>query len=203
VSKGQIQKVKDDLSFVDDLFRKLLKILPSFDVTDEKVLPYGLKPHTRSISWLVEQVVTQQTKFNAKKLGIADAEFDFPDTCLHDCEIKTGSRSLFVNVKIHSMAGKENKNDIAAVGKLYMQYSAEPDYDLIYACFGIHFDNIHIRFDPDYLRLFSPQFLPIYVNPRNDKVQAFYHHEPQFRSRGDFLKLLQQNSKSIVLRNKK
>jgi len=203
VSKTQIQKVRDDLSFVDDLFRKLLKILPSFDITDEKVLPYGLKPHTRSISWLVQQVITQQTKFNAKKLGISDAEFDFPDTCLHDCEIKTGSRSFFVNVKIHSMAGKENKNDIAAVEKLYMQYSAEPDYDLIYACFGIHFDNIHIRFDPDYLRLFSPQFLPIYVNPRNDKVQAFYHHEPQFRSRGDFLKLLQQNSKSIVLRKKK
>lgn len=178
-------------------------ILPSFDITDEKVLPYGLKPHTRSISWLVEQVVTQQTKFNAQKLGIADAEFGFPDTCLHDCEIKAGERSYFVNVKIHNMAGKENKNDIAAVEKLYMQYSAEPDYDLIYACFGVYFDNIHIRFDPNYLELFSPQFLPIYVNPRNDKVQAFYHHAPEFRSREEFLKLLQQNSRSIVLRNKK
>jgi hypothetical protein len=202
VSKIQIQKVKDDLRFVEDLFRKLLKILPSFDVADEKVLPYGLKPHTRSISWLVEQVITQQAKLNAKKLGVADAEFEFPDTCLHDCEIKTEARSYFVNVKIHSMTGKENKNDIAAVEKLYMQYSTAPDYDLIYACFGIHFDNIHIRFDPEYLSLFSPQFLPIYVNPRNDKVQAFYHHEPQYRSRSEFLKLLQENSRSIVLRKK-
>jgi hypothetical protein len=153
VSKIQIQKVKDDLIFIEDLFRRLLKILPAFDITDEKILPYGLKPHTRSISWLVEQVITQQAKFNAKKLGIADAEFEFPDTCLHDCEIKTDSRSYFVNVKIHNMAGKDNKNDIAAVEKLYMQYSADPDYDLIYACFGVHFDNIHIRFDPDYLKL--------------------------------------------------
>lgn len=203
MSKIQIQKVKEDLIFIEDLFRRLLKILPAFDITDEKILPYGLKPHTRSISWLVEQVITQQAKFNAKKLGIADAEFEFPDTCLHDCEIKTDSRSYFVNVKIHIMAGKDNKNDIAAVEKLYMQYSADPDYDLIYACFGVHFDNIHIRFDPDYLKLFSPQFLPIYVNPRNDKVQAFYHHNPMFRSRADFLELLQQNSKSIVLRKKK
>ena len=139
MSRTQIQKVKNDLSFIEDLFRRLLKILPAFDITDERVLPYGLKPHTRSISWLVEQVITQQTKFNAGKLGIADAGFDFPDTCLHDCEIKTGSRSYFVNVKIHNMAGKENKNDIAAVEKLYMQYSAEPDYDLIYACFGVQF----------------------------------------------------------------
>lgn len=78
MSKARIRKVKDDLSFVERLFGKLLRILPSFDITDEKVLPYGLKPHTRSISWLVEQVITQQTKFNAKQLGITDAEFDFP-----------------------------------------------------------------------------------------------------------------------------
>jgi hypothetical protein len=97
------------------------------------------------------------------------------------------------------MAGKENKNDIAAVEKLYMQYSSNAAYDLIYACFGIHFENIHIRFDPQYLYLFSPQFLPIYVNPRNDKIQAFYRHDPQPRSRAQFLEELRRNSRSIRL----
>jgi len=194
-----VQKVKSDLLFVEALFRRLLAILPEFDITDEKILPYGLKAHTRSISWLVEQVITQQTKFNADRLGIADAEFDFPDTCLHDCEIKTSKRSRFVNVKIHKMSGRENKNDIAAVTKLYMQYSSKPDYDLIYACFGVHFENIHIRFDPNYLRIFSPQFLPIYVNPTNDKIQAFYHHKPQERTREQFLDELRRNSHSIKL----
>ena len=202
MGKSQIEKVKNDLRFVEGLFQKLLKILPGFAVADEKVLPYGLKPHTRSISWPVEQVITQQTKFNARRLCIADAEFYFPDTCLHDCEIKTGSRRYFVNVKIHSMAGKDNKNDIAAVEKLYMQYAAEPDYDLVYACFGVHFDNIHIRFDPHYLKIFSPQFLPVYVNPRNDKIQAFYHHQPEERPRGKFLEALSTKSKSIVLKQR-
>ena len=178
MSKTQIQKVKDDLQFVNGLFRKLLKILPAFDITDKKVLPYGLKPHTRSISWLVEQVVTQQTKFNAKKLGIADAEFDSSDTSFTIAN-KSGSRNYFLNIKIHNMAGKENKNDIAAVAKLYMQFTSNPGYNLIYACFGVHFKNIHITFDPDYFKLFSPQFLPIYVNPTNDKIQAFYHHQPE------------------------
>jgi hypothetical protein len=157
------------------------------------------RSHTRSISWLVEPVITQQTKFNATRLGIADAEFDFPDTCLDDCEIKTSPRSYFVNVKIHKMTGRENKNDIAAVEKLYMQYSANAEYHLIYACFGIHFQNIHIRFDPDYLCLFSPQFLPIYANPRNDKIQAFYRHQPQERTRAQFLEELCRNSRSIKL----
>ena len=195
----QIQEIKDDLIFVESLFRQLLKILPAFNITDANVLPYGLRVHTRSISWLVEQVITQQTKFNAARLGIADAGFIFPDTCLHDCEIITPSWSYFVNVKIHNMAGKENKNDIAAVTKLYMQYSANPNYHLIYACFGVHFDNIRIAFDPEYLHTFSPQFLPIYINPTNDKIQAFYHHTPQERTREEFLQALRLKSKSIVL----
>lgn len=196
----EIQKVIDEINFVEGVFRKLLKLLPSFDITNEAILPYGLKPHTRSVSWLVEQVVTQQTKFNATDIGLTDARFDFPDTCLHDCELIQGNRSYFVNVKIHSMTGRENKNDIAAVAKLYMQYSANSTYNLLYACFGVKFNNVHITFDQDYLRTFSPQFLPIYVNPTNDKIQAFYHHVRQERSREDFLQALRLNSKSIILK---
>ena len=177
-----------------------IKILPSFDITDKKILPYGLKPHTRSVSWLVEQVITQQTKYNAKKLGLDDVNIDMPDTCLHDCEIKVGNKIHYVNVKIHNVESGENKNDIAAVEKLYMQYTANKDYDLIYACFGVIFNNINIRFDSGYLSLFSPQFLPIYVNPRNDKIQSYYHNDPIYRTREKFLKLLRDNSKSIVLK---
>ena len=44
-----------------------------------------------------------------------------------------------------------------------------------------------------------PQFLPIYVNPRNDKLQAFYRASLEERTRDEFLRLLQQNSTSIVL----
>lgn len=196
----QIESVKAEIAVINEVYRKLLKILPSFAVTDRDVLPYGLKPHTRSVSWLVEQVITQQTKFHKDKLGVDDVSFDMPDTCLHDCEIVIGGEKYWVNIKIHNMGGKkENKNDIAAVEKLYIQYHANHNYNLIYACFGIHFDDINICFDANYLSLFSPQFLPIYVNPRNDKIQAFYHHEPQDRSRDEFLALLQSNSKSIAL----
>lgn len=109
----------------------------------------------------------------------------------------------YINVKIHNIAMKENKNDIAAVEKIYMQYTTNPSYNLIYACFGIIFRNINIAFDSEYLCLFSPQFLPIYVNPRNDKIQAYYHHKPIDRTRAKFLELLRANSKSIVLTSPK
>lgn len=199
----QIKQIIKDIDFIRGIYKKLIAILPSFDVTDKNILPYGLKPHTRSVSWLVEQVVVQQTKYRARQLGIADVRFDMPDTCLHDCEIQVDKRTYYVNIKIHNVAMRENKNDIAAVEKLYMQYAANPFYNLIYACFGISFKNINIKFDQGYLSVFSPQFLPIYVNPRNDKIQAYYHHKPEYRVRKSFLKLLRNNSKSIILGRQK
>jgi hypothetical protein len=196
---NDLKIIISELEIIQSIYQKLLLILPSFDITNKEILPYGLKPHTRSVSWLVEQVITQQTKYRAKNLGIDDVGIDMPDTCLHDCEIKINNNVYYVNVKIHNVEMKDNKNDIAAVEKLYMQYAANVNYRLIYACFGIKFRNINIQFDKEYLDVFSPQFLPIYVNPRNDKIQAYYHHEPEYRTRKQFLDMLQKSSKSIVL----
>lgn len=196
----EINNIEKDLSFVKNIYLNLLTLLPNFNITDKKVLPYGLKAHTRSVSWLVEQVITQQTKYNANKLGVDEVNFDFPDTTLHDCEIIVNGKSYFVNVKIHNIEGKENKNDISAVEKLYFQYSVNKNYALIYACFGIKFENIKISFIKDYLEIFSPQFLPIYINPRNDKIQATYRHDKVHRTREEFLRILKEKSKSITLK---
>lgn len=196
----ETEKLLDEIAVVKTIYEKLLKIIPSFNVTDRQVLPYGLKAHTRSVSWIVEQVIVQQSKHNAKNLGLTDVKFDMPDTCLHDCEIIVGDKKYFINVKIHNVDGKENKNDISAVEKLYFQYVANPDYNLIYACFGIKFEDTKIIFKKDYLEIFSPQFLPIYINPRNDKIQATYKHNIIMRSREEFMNLLKTQSKSIILK---
>ena len=197
--KKELETINQEIQYIKSVYNNLLKILPSFNITDETILPYGLNPHTRSISWIVEQVITQQTKFNAEKLNLDNVNFKMPDTCLHDCEIEKDGQKFYINIKIHNIDGKKNKNDIAAVEKIYSQYHANKNYRLIYACFGIKFENIKISFDPNYIHCFSPQFMPIYVNPRNDKIQATYHHEIQTRTRAEFLDLLKQNSKSIIL----
>ena len=196
---AQVEALKADLTYIRSLYKNLIKILPSFDITDSSILPYGLKPHTRSISWLVEQVITQQSKFHARDLGIDDVDFNMRDTCLHDCIIHKNDKKYYINVKIHNAGNRENKNDISAVEKIYMQYRENTDYNVIYACLGIHFNNINILFDPEYLEIFTAQFLPIYVNPRNDKIQAYYRHDPIYRSRDEFLKELTLKSKSINL----
>ncbi len=153
--------ILQEMEITKSVFTSTVNLIPSFNITDEKILPYGLRAHTRSISWIVEQVITQQAKFHAEKLGITDVDFNMPDTCLHDCIIETGENRYFVNVKIHNVEGKRNKNDISAVEKLYMQYVANPSYRLIYVCFGIRFQNLTISFDKESVHTFSPQFLPI------------------------------------------
>ena len=184
---------------MDTLFRNVIEFIPSFDITDPKVLPYGLKPHIRSVSRIVEQVITQQTKYHRKELNLQDVDIDLPDTCLYDCEIKKEGKIYFVNVKITNVGTRDNKNDIAVVEKLYMQYHTNPDYRLIYAVLGFKFRNINISFVKDYIHMFSPQFLPIYVNTRNDKIQAYYKADPEERTRGEFLRLLRGKSGSIRL----
>ncbi len=196
----EIDKILAKIDFLRMIFAQIITLLPKFDIADKTVLPYGLKPHTRSVSWIVEQVIVQQAKFRKDKLGLDGVDFDMPDTCLHDCVISKAGQKYFVNVKIHNIDGKENKNDISAVEKLYFQYSANLDYDLLFACVGVSFKENSIFFDPNYLEIFSAQFLPIYVNPRNDKIQAKYNHKMEIRSRKDFLRLLKKSSQSIILK---
>ena len=196
----EIALINKELAMMKDFFARVVQIIPSFHITNPRILPYGLKPHTRSVSWIVEQVIVQQAKFHRKKLGVNDVDFNMPDTSLHDCLVmENNTQKYYVNIKITNSAKRPNKNDIAAVEKLFMQYKANVDYRLIYVVFSFTFNNTEISFVRESIHTFSPQFLPVYVNPRNDKIQAYYHAPPEQRTRDEFLKLLQSNSTSIVL----
>lgn len=196
----EINLINRELREMQNFFGEVVQIIPRFRLTSRRILPYGLKPHTRSVSWIAEQVIAQQAKYNRRTLGVNDVEIDLPDTCLHDCEVVKNSRKkYYVNIKITNVKVRPGKSDIAAVEKLYMQYKANPDYRLIYVVFGFSFSNITVSLDRSAVHVFSPQFLPVYVNPRNDKLQAHYRSARQVRSRSEFLNLLQKESRSIVL----
>ena len=141
----EIKKINEEMEQMRDLFTKVVQIIPEFDILDKRILPYGLKPHTRSVSWLVEQVIVQQTKFNSSNLMIKDLDFELPDTSLHDCVIEAlNGKEFYVNIKITSAGAKQSKNDISAVEKLYMQYKENPDYRLVFVVFPFTFSNTTI-----------------------------------------------------------
>lgn len=198
---NQIIEVQKRLEDLEALCTMVIDSLPEFEVTSEEALPLGLKPHTRSVSWIVEQVINQRFRALEENLDLKQLDIDVADTALHDLSFKNKNNSYYVNIKTHQSKGKKNKNDISAVEKLYKAYTSDPNFNLYYAAFGIEIKQLErkIKFIPKDLVVFSPQFMPIYVNPRNDKLQAYYVHEPEFRSREEFLKILVESSKSIKL----
>ena len=97
----EIDLINMELMTMRDLFTRVVQIIPSFDITNPEILPYGLKPHTRSVSWIAEQVIVQQAKYNRIALGINDVDFSMPDTSLHDCIVEGASKEkYYVNIKI-------------------------------------------------------------------------------------------------------
>lgn len=132
--QSEIFIINQEMMHIKKIFSSVIELIPSFNITNHKILPYGLKAHTRSISWIVEQVITQQAKFNSSIIGVDNVDFIMPDTCLHDCIVEKDNNKYFINIKIHNVQGKNNKNDISAVEKLYMQYMANKNYRLIYIC---------------------------------------------------------------------
>lgn len=195
MADAQIQKVKDELKFVRQAFGDLLKTLPSFEIANEQVLPYGFTRNTRAVSWIAEKVVTQNLHLNREKHGLTEVDYEFQNTCLHDCQLTAEGKCYHVNVKIHDITVGEAPSDIAAIKKLEKQYLADGTYSLLYCVIGVCLAERKVSFDANYLKVFSPQFLPddFKVNLANFKVQACYEHAPVYRSREAFLKLLAAN----------
>ena len=204
MSKAQIQKAKDDLVFVEGLFRKLLTNLPSFKVGTQKALPYGFQKHTRAVSWIAENVVTQNLERGKRRFSLKAVKRNFPNDSLHDCKLTAENGDYFVNVKIHDVSVKEIPSDIAAVKKLEKQYRSDDNYNLIYCVIGVRFEGLEVSFDAGYLKIFSPQFLPkdFIVNLANYKVQARYTHKSVYRSRNVFLGLLPQKTAEAEAKKK-
>ncbi len=105
----ETDKILAKIDFLRTIFAQIITLLPKFDIADKTVLPYGLKPHTRSVSWIVEQVIVQQLKFRKDKLGLNEVNFDMPDTCLHDCVILKGGKDILLISKFIILTAKKIK----------------------------------------------------------------------------------------------
>lgn len=197
----EVNLINKELEIVKNIFLETVNLIPSFDITDSKVLPYGLKPHTRSISWVAEQVIAQQAKLNAGKLGITDVDIDFPDADLIDCVIVKGENRYPVNIKIFQIPSSNSINDIASLTRLYEFYNESISNRISYVCFGFEFNNVSVKLstDVDNLIVFSPQFADkFYFNLGNNKVQFKYKHTLAIRNRSEFLQILKPEYDALI-----
>lgn len=190
---------------VEQTFESLIVKVPHFEVLNKKYLPDGLKPHTRSICWLAEQVILQNTKKHKKKFGII--KFHYPPSDISAWDVKFSFKDLcakeeiFINIKVTDITRPIRKNDIASVKKLLAFYSKYDNPLLLYAVFKIKFDNTIIRFKKHpIIRNYTWMDNKFVVNPRNEHVQSYYECSTVERTEKEFLKLLKKKAKEKGLK---
>lgn len=195
------QKIKQIQQELQKIFTSFItEKIPFFEVLKKKYLPEGLKPHTRSISWLAEQVILQNVKKFSSEFGLSDFQYPVSDISPWDAKFKindySNGKDVFVNIKVTDSSKPIRKNDIASVQTLLNFYedNSEP---LIY------FVVIHLKFQENTVRFIEPVIVRYYpwikdfvINPRNRHIQSVYETEIEKRSVADFLNIIKKKARA-------
>ena len=193
-------------SLLIKLSKSFLKDISSFQVVHPNTLiPYGLKPHTRSISWLAESIVSQNIKSKKEKYGVEYFEEPESDIGVWDFKIRfEGSKEmLYVNFKVTNVKANKQHNDMSSIKKLVKFFEDNKKKKLFYLIFPIEFNNNTISFVDNFICGEYIKMKNFYLNPRNEHIQAYYDVENIDRTYEQFYDLLlekQKKGKKIFLK---
>ncbi len=191
-----------------NLARKILNEISFEVINPESKIPLGFKKHTRSISWLAEQVISQHLMVNKKKYDLEKFEISETDISVFDFKIKFKDLKdiIYVNSKITWVQQKKQRNDMSSIKKLYTFYKENKNAKLFYLIFAFDYfgsKNNEIKFLDNIICGEYIKMKDFYLNPRNEHLQAFYDVENIERSYDEFLeiiKLKQKQGKKIFLK---
>ena len=180
------EEVVSAKNMIDILFREFIDAVPKFQVMNESYVPDGLNPHTRSICWLAEQVILQNTRRLPRLDWLEDPESDIS---AWDARLQFKGPEhppIFINIKVSS-SKKRQKNDIASVKKLKQFYDEHPDALLFFVVIRFEFDNTWIHFERTPIVQYYPWMKGYYINPRNHHIQANYDCGDEYRTLDQFI----------------
>ncbi len=188
------KSIQTDIDILQKSFYHYTKKIKKFQILSKKLVPDGLPPHTRSISWLVEEVILQKAKHTQLR-KIAKVIQASSDIKVHDCEIILNGRKIFVNVKITQTSKEEGgNNDFNKALRIYQFLKNHPNARLFYVIIRFKFQNNVIRFinEPPTV-IYIPWIRKFSVNSSNHHLQANYYASPEKRTTKKFLKELWKN----------
>jgi len=183
------------IKLVEALSKKIVKKI-SFDVINPtSLIRYGLRPHTRSISWLAEQIISQHIKYYQNQYNIEKFEESKTDISVWDFKIrfKNFPITLYINSKITNLHQKKQRNDMSSIKKLYSFLQNNKNVKLLYLIFPFEFKGKlgnRIEFSNKTIIGEYIKMKDFYLNPRNEHLQAFYDVENIERNYEDFIKLI-------------
>lgn len=188
------------------LSNQIVDEVPSFEVIHPKeLIPYGLKPHTRSISWLAESVICQNLKKNKEKYSLSFFEEPKSDIGVWDFKIifKDSKETIYVNFKVTNIKANKQHNDMSSIKKLVNFFEEDKKKKLFYLIFPIEFINNKICFIKKFISGEYIKMKSFYLNPRNEHIQAYYDVENVDRNFEQFYDLLlekQKKGKKVFLK---
>jgi hypothetical protein len=195
-SSQQIKKIQQELQRIFTIF--ITKKIPLFEVLKKEYLPEGLKPHTRSICWLAEQVILQNIKKFSTEFGLADFEYPESDISPWDAKFKidncSAGKDVFVNVKVTDSTKPIRKNDIASVKALLNFYKNNGEPLIYFVVIRLKFEDNVIRFVEPIIARYYPWVKDFVVNPRNEHIQSVYETEIEERSVSEFIEILRKKA---------
>ncbi len=178
----------------------ITNIIPSFEVLRKEYIPYGLKPHTRSICWLAEQVILQNVKKNLHRLEAAEYSDPISDISPWDAKLKLrtilNDEDIFINIKVTDHSKPIRKNDIASVKTLLNFYRHNINSLLFYVVIKLRFNDNKIDFIGPPVVRYYPWIKDFVVNPRNEHIQSIYEVENEVRSTEEFIRLLKTKARA-------
>jgi len=191
-----IKDIKVAAVNLENIFSNLIRDVPSFEVLNKDVLPYGLKQHTRSICWLAEQVILQNVKKRQLEYGLtsySDPESDISawDACLG---LKECPAPSYINIKVSDVTRPVRRNDIASVQKLISFYKERPTAFLFYVVIMLEFEGNRIHFRKEPIVRYYPWIGDFVINSRNHHIQSVYETSVTERTTSEFLKLVRSRA---------
>jgi|SRR3989338_5536170 len=197
ITNQQIKKIRKELERIFTIF--ITKKIPLFEVLRKEYLPEGLKPHTRSICWLAEQVILQNIKKFRSDFGLSDFKYPESDISPYDAKFKIDNISLgkdvFVNIKVTDSTKPIRKNDIASVKTLLNFYRQNGEPLVFFVVIRLKFEENVIRFVEPIIVRYYPWVKDFVVNPRNEHIQSIYEAETEEKSIEEFLKILRKKAR--------
>ena len=192
-----MNKIQNELQ---KLSRRILNEISFEVINPESKIPLGFKKHTRSISWLAEQVITQHLETNQKKYDLEFFETSKTDISVYDFKIKFKDikELIYVNSKITWMQQKKQRNDMSSIKKLFKFYEEHKNVKLFYLIFPFEYfgpKGNKIKFLENVTCGEYIKMKDFYLNPRNEHLQAFYEVENVDRTYSEFLEIIKTKQK--------
>jgi len=180
------QRIKAIAKVIDSVWRDKIG---DFKILRENLVPEGLKPIARSISWLMDQITVQNLRRYRDEYGVEKVNDPPHGLTQYDCVIKmkNDDREYYLNVKtsliITELGGRF---DISEARRLIQLYRENPNLILLVAIIRVDLDNIWVRFKS--VIVFNVAWIPdMYYNRANHNLQSRCNGTQTFRTNEEFI----------------